>query len=1344
MLVIGVLPMSITAWIALENATASISKGVFHRLEAVRQLKGDAVKKHFRESEKLIASFSNLPGVVAAASDLKQAYRNYLNELQLSPQDVRLMRSALGQFYSEQFGAKYQQENQRSIDTNALLTSISDTAAALQYQYIQTNPEPLGNKDALYQTNDGSSYDQFHIRYHDLFKQLLQNYGYYDIFLVDPGTGEVFYSVFKELDFATSLYSGPYANSNFAKVVQQTSQDGQIHTFDFTTYTPSYEAPASFQAAPIKKNGRIIALLVFQLPIEPINEIMTSRTGMGETGETYLVGEDLLMRSDSHLAPEIHSVSASFANPNTGKIDTQASREALQGKSGTQAIMDYNNNPVLSSYTRLELPDFNWAILAEIDQAEAYASITQLNQRMLIVGGVALVLILLFSYLLSTNISKPITALAKLISYVKDKGDFSKRTNNANKDEVGQISQALDSLLGSLESSAAETQNALQQAEASRQTADEQAAQAKTIAAEAQQQALEATRIKRALDSCQASVMLADTSYTLIYLNDSVNKLLQHRLRALQSDIPALSNSELLGRKLDEFVNDTHALHEILDNLTSSHKQRLEIGGITFDVTASPVYAENGSRIGTSIEWLDLTDELLKQAQERKIASNNARIRQTLDACSANVMLVGSLGTIAYVNEATISMFAARQHSIAKKITGFDAAKIEQSKIDMFNQHPLLATQALQGVTQSCNDEFKLGDLTFALTITPVFDAQKQRLGTAIEWRDLTDELAARVEEQRIAAENATIRQALDVCQANVMLTNADAKVIYLNNSIQQLLQGREDALRQANSQFAAEQVIGQPAELFMPTSQQDALLNGEQAEQVQSKVAGLTFDISATPVTNQAGKRIGTVVEWQDMTDILAQQAKERAIAQQNAQIRQALDNSSTSTLIANAKDQIIYANQAMQRQAQDLQNGISKTLPGFSANNMTAFNLSQLNQAMGENHSFSQDNQLYQNELTLEQHTLAITANPIIDQTNSRIGTVVEWQDRTTEVAVEQEIDQIVSAASNGDLGQRVNPENKQGFFAALATSLNQLLTVCEGVSNDTGKMLESLAKGDLSHRIEQDYQGSFGKLKQDANATADKLTQIIQQISKAADEVTSGASDIATGNVELSRRIEMQASSLEETAASMSQITESVQSSANSAGDANSVSKQASNQASAGGQVVEQAVSSMQDISAASNKIADIIGVIDEIAFQTNLLALNAAVEAARAGEQGRGFAVVASEVRSLAQRSATSAREIKELIDDSVEKVRGGTELVNRSGETLQEIVDTVGKVSTMVAQIAESAAEQGGSIGQVNQAVTNMEQMTQQNAAVIEQATAASQSMADQAHNMKSLMAFFKL
>ncbi|CRD64352.1 methyl-accepting chemotaxis protein [Stenotrophomonas thermophila] len=343
-----------------------------------------------------------------------------------------------------------------------------------------------------------------------------------------------------------------------------------------------------------------------------------------------------------------------------------------------------------------------------------------------------------------------------------------------------------------------------------------------------------------------------------------------------------------------------------------------------------------------------------------------------------------------------------------------------------------------------------------------------------------------------------------------------------------------------------------------------------------------------------------------------------------------------------------------------------------------------------------------------------------------------------------INAEIKQLASAAAAGDFSRRGDAQRFDHDFRLMLENLNSMMAVSDDNLGKLSQLLSAIAEGDLTARMHGDYQGVFARMRDDANTTVAQLTQIVGQIQASASSITLAAGEIASGNSDLSRRTEQQAANLEETAASMEELTSTVRQNAEHARQANQLAIGAQSVASQGGSVVGQVVSTMSAIEASSKKIAEIISVIDGIAFQTNILALNAAVEAARAGEQGRGFAVVASEVRTLAQRSAAAAKEIKGLIDDSVGKVNDGSALVHKAGATMGEIVASVQRVTDIMAEISAASQEQSAGIEQVNQTVVQMDETTQQNAALVEEATAAARAMEDQAAQLADAVAIFRL
>jgi len=449
---------------------------------------------------------------------------------------------------------------------------------------------------------------------------------------------------------------------------------------------------------------------------------------------------------------------------------------------------------------------------------------------------------------------------------------------------------------------------------------------------------------------------------------------------------------------------------------------------------------------------------------------------------------------------------------------------------------------------------------------------------------------------------------------------------------------------------------------LAMPLHQAVAVFNEISAGRYEAEINVLGSDEA-----NQVLRAL------EDMQSKLRTQIQtERTIAAENTRIRSALDTASTSVLVADDQHRIVYLNTTAQA-----------TLARAQINAETL--ASELSSGVRER--------------AIGALTFRTVTSPVIDDRGERIGTVMEWTDRTQEMGVEKEMQAMLSAVNNGNLASRIALAGKTGFLAAAGGGINQL---------------------------------------------ADNMAAMVAQVKDASGEVHRAAQEIASGNSNLQHRTEEQSASLEETASSMEQMTATVRQNADNADAANQLAVAARDQAEQGGAVVGSAVQAMTEINASATKIADIIGAIDEIAFQTNLLALNAAVEAARAGEQGRGFAVVATEVRTLAGRSASAAKQIKALIQDSVQKVADGTVFVSRSGQTLEQIVASVKKVSDIVAEIAAASREQSAGIAQVNSAVLQMDELTQQNAALVEQATTASQSMAHEAHALYEMMGSYQL
>jgi methyl-accepting chemotaxis protein len=479
--------------------------------------------------------------------------------------------------------------------------------------------------------------------------------------------------------------------------------------------------------------------------------------------------------------------------------------------------------------------------------------------------------------------------------------------------------------------------------------------------------------------------------------------------------------------------------------------------------------------------------------------------------------------------------------------------------------------------------------------------------------------------------------------------------------------------------------------------------------------------------------------------TDLKVRIEAERKVANEALRIKVALDGTSNSVMVADPDGTIVYCNAAALEMMRVAETDIRKDLPSFRANSIlgSSFDIYHKNKAHQRN-MLAGLKGIHRAQIILGGRTFKLVVSPIVNEQNERLGTAVEWTDRTAEVAVEDEVSGIISAAAAGDFSRRIDAGEMSGFFRQISTGINDLLEVNSRALGDVGAMLTRLSQGDLTRKIDTEYQGVLGRLKDDANVTVDNLQEIIFSIKSATDAINMAAQEIASGNQDLSGRTEQQASSLEETASSMEQLTGTVKQNAENARLANELASNAQRVAEKGGLVVGQVVETMGAIHLASNRISDIISVIDGIAFQTNILALNAAVEAARAGEQGRGFAVVATEVRNLAQRSAAAAKEIKTLISDSVDKVQTGGRLVDQAGQTMGEVVGSIQRVAKIMSDISHASREQTAGIEQVGLAVSQMDEMTQQNAALVEQAAAAAESLEEQARNLAESVAVFRL
>jgi methyl-accepting chemotaxis protein len=442
------------------------------------------------------------------------------------------------------------------------------------------------------------------------------------------------------------------------------------------------------------------------------------------------------------------------------------------------------------------------------------------------------------------------------------------------------------------------------------------------------------------------------------------------------------------------------------------------------------------------------------------------------------------------------------------------------------------------------------------------------------------------------------------------------------------------------------------------------------------------------------------------------------------NQRIRLSLDSLPVSVTVINSQAQLVHATP----QAKALLKLFAG--PSFDADEFYGKPLSSLFEDPVHSSSFDAAMQSgHAIEMEVNGHQLRLLARPVLDRAGISIGSITQWFDRTVELASEKEVAAIVSCASRGDLSGRVSLDGKDGFFALLATAMNQLIETSEGAINDSASALSALAEGNLTYRITRDYQGLFGQLKDSANSTAENLSRVIEEVRAASDALTGAAGQVSATAQSLSQAASEQAASVEQTSSQMQLMSASVSQNSDNARQTEQMATKASMEANEGGTSVIATVSAMK-------KIASKIGIVDDIAYQTNLLALNAAIEAARAGEHGKGFAVVAAEVRKLAERSQEAAKEIGELASTSVTTAE-------HAGKLLNEIVPCIQKTSELVQEITAASAEQSESVLQIGGAMGQLSKATQQNASASEELAATSEELSGQAEQLQQSIAFFK-
>ena len=476
-LLIGLVPLGTIGIISLNKAKTSLEERTKAQLTSVRELKAARIEDYFKFIRKQMVSLSDDNMIIEAAKDFRQAFTDVVQEANngqpINPVQLEVYRNEVINYYRNEYGGEYKNRNGgKTVDAGSLYSNLDDESIVLQYNYIPGNPNPLGNKHLLNKASDGSSWSDYHARYHPHIAHFLDEFGFYDIFICDPVTGDIVYTVFKELDFTTSLKTGPYASSGIGRAFQHANASNDpnyVYLDDFCPYTPSYEDQAGFIASPIFDGGEKVGVLIFQMPIDEINAVMTndeqwSAVGLGASGETYLIGADNKMRSNSRFLIEdfdgyisaledggidsrtVDLIKQKQSSIGLQEINTKAANAALSGQEGVEIINDYRDVPVLSAYKPLNIDGVKYALLTEIDEEEAFAAVNSLQMSIILISLLMAGIVSVLGWFIARGISKPIVSIAGVAENIAI-GNIDQRIDIKSGDEIGTLAHSFRNLI---------------------------------------------------------------------------------------------------------------------------------------------------------------------------------------------------------------------------------------------------------------------------------------------------------------------------------------------------------------------------------------------------------------------------------------------------------------------------------------------------------------------------------------------------------------------------------------------------------------------------------------------------------------------------------------------------------------------------------------------------------------------------------------------------------------------------------------------------------------------------------------------------------------------------------
>lgn len=654
-LAVGIIPLGVLGLISINLSTKALEHAAFNQLEAVREIKKFQIESFFQERISDIKVLANNPFTKHAAQDLAQAF------------------NSAGGVQSNRF---------------------------------------VGKTNEVYDAPD--SYRKVHDRYFKIFKQYMEEYGYYDIFLLDPVHGDTYFTVTKEDDFGRRAQG----IDSSLRDVWQAAKDDKISISDMRTYAPSANAPAQFLAAPIKENGNTIGILAFQLSIDAINKIMTERSGMGDTGESYLVGPDKLMRSDSYLDPDSHTVAASFADPVKGKVDTQASRDVLSGNTNKEIIIDYNGNTVLSAYTPIKVGDTNWGLLVEIDQAEAFSAIWSIKIDIAVIAAIAGALIVLIAVLLARSITVPIKKGVDMAQKMS-KGDLTQRLDIAQEDEIGVLAKALNLMSSNLQQMfndiMTETQT-LNTASTELSSISEQislnaettAGKSTNVASAAQAMNDNITRVATSTENITSNIQMIVSATE--EMTATIQELSHNTATGNETTSQAVEKANIVLEKVDALGAAAQDINKVSDTISEiSEQTNLLALNATIEAARAGDAGKGFAVVAGEIKALAQQTAQATEEISAKVSGVQATTTDSVDAIKTIVEIINEINSIVSSVAVAIEEQSATTQEIADNVS--HAAQGLDSVNESVNQTSSVAAEVASDISDvsKSTDEMKTG-----------------------------------------------------------------------------------------------------------------------------------------------------------------------------------------------------------------------------------------------------------------------------------------------------------------------------------------------------------------------------------------------------------------------------------------------------------------------------------------------------------------------------------------------------------------------------------------------------------------------------------------------------------